>query len=442
MKRLLTILALSVFSSAMNGHADPSNPAILSGLGVRAEGNEVVVDPGTCRLGGKTVEITSTTRLAVAPASLAMSVDNEPYNLSSDAPDRWAKGTHLRGTLAGGTGLPGSLVPGSLTVKLADGTVLEKDKDYLLDEKWAALGRMDGGRVSTSTTVLISYQVSTLRVDAIQVTPDGRVSLVTGAPRKSAPPVPKVTSGALCLANVFIPYSATSVAPWQIFEVEGPFGEPDARESARRAAFVPKTLEKLRKGQPVSYVAWGDSVTVGGDASSPEKGYARLFATRLGERFPSAQIHFVNAGIGATNTNHRLPGFEKDVLAHKPDLVTIEFVNDMGFPEEMEKANFKQAIDKLHAAGAEVIIITPHFTMPEMMGLPDARGKETRKTVEVLRQIADFHKVGLADVSRRWEHLAKEGLSYMVYLENGINHPDDRGHELFVKELLTFFPEK
>ena len=60
--------------------------------------------------------------------------------------------------------------------------------------------------------------------------------------------------------------------------------------------------------------------------------------------------------------------------------------------------------------------------------------------MEFLRKFAAEHQVALADVSRRWEHLEVEGIPYIALLHNGINHPDDRGHELFVKELLTFFP--
>src|SRR5439155_20052582 len=98
------------------------------------------------------------------------------------------------------------------------------------------------------------------------------------------------------------------------------------------------------------------------------------------------------------------------------------------------------AFEQIRAAGGEIILITPHFTMPEMMGHEFPRGKETRKGVEELRKIAAEQSVALADVSKRWEHLAKEGLPYVTLLRNSINHPDDRGHELFVKELMTFFP--
>jgi lysophospholipase L1-like esterase len=279
-----------------------------------------------------------------------------------------------------------------------------------------------------------------MRVDSIQVKADGSVSLVRGVERKSSPLLPDVAPGALRLANIFMPYRSMKVDPWQVFPVGCAYPEPAADEIDKRSQFVMKTLRKLRDGQPVKVVAWGDSVTVGGDASTPEKRFANLFVARLRERFPASEITLVNAGIGGSTTNHRMPGLEKDVLFHKPDLVTIEFVNDMGIPEEAIRRNLAAAVKRIREIGGEIILVTPHFVMPEWMELEHPRGPETRKKVELLRMIAAELRIGLADTSRRWAHLEVEGIPYIVYLENGINHPDDRGHELFVKDLLTFFP--
>ena len=82
-----------------------------------------------------------------------------------------------------------------------------------------------------------------------------------------------------------------------------------------------------------------------------------------------------------------------------------------------------------------------NFVMPPWMGHPHPRGKETRSTVEVLRKVCAEQKVALADTSKRWEHLEVEGLPYTTLLVNGINHPDDRGHEMFVADLMAFFPK-
>jgi len=76
---------------------------------------------------------------------------------------------------------------------------------------------------------------------------------------------------------------------------------------------------------------------------------------------------------------------------------------------------------------------------PDWMRAESMRTAEVRAAVGYLKEVAAELNVGLADASRRWAHLWVEGLPYITLLYNGINHPDDRGHQLFVEELKTFF---
>lgn len=374
------------------------NPAVVKGLEIKVKGNQVTVLPGLASWGGREAKVKEAVTFTVPPAGEVI-VQDEVYRLKAEKPQGWARGTPLRGCISRLTPLPNCLVPNSVVVRLPDGTVLEEGKDYLLDPTWAMLGRIEGGRIGAETDVLVSYRYSLMRLDTLVILPDG-----------------------------------------QVFVIGQPFREPDEEELKRRSRFVAKTLEKLRKGDKVVIVAWGDSVTVGGDASKPELAFPQLFVTRLRERFPKAQISLVNAGVGGTDISQRLPNLQKEVLAYRPDLVVVEFVNDMRLPVEEVRRCHRSAIDQILATGAEVILITPHFVMPPWMKHEHPRGKETRPFIQVLREVAAEKGVALADVSRRWEHLELEGLPYITLLYNGINHPDDRGHELFVTELMTFFP--
>lgn len=416
-----------------------SNPNVVSGLGIEIDENRVIIQPGVCRVGGKEVQVQQKATFEIPPAGSIL-VEKEPYVLSSDRPNTWAQGTHLKGCNSNSTVIPGCLVPGSVEVRLPDGTLVEKDRDYLIDDHWAVLGRTADGRISTDSQVLITYHIGLMRLDGIDITTSGKVLLVKGEATKNRCMPPPVGKGNTRLAHVYMPYHEPLIDPWQIFVAGPAYPEPDAAELARRGALVPKTIEKLRAGKPVTVVAWGDSVTCGCDATKPECQFPNLFASRLRERFPKATVKLVNAGIGGSNTNQRLPEIDQQVLSHHPDLVTMEYVNDMGLPLDQVKKNYEQAIAKIRAAGAELIIITPHFVMPEWMGHKHARGKEVRPAVDVIRKVAADAKCALADTSKRWEYLETEGIPYLTLIDSGINHPGDRGHELFVKDLMTFFP--
>jgi len=403
---------------------------------LKIEGGQVVVD-------GKKITL-EPKEFSIDPPS-QIEIKDEIVSIGDEKPEGWWSGTRLTGTKTPRLyhGLPGCLVPHSVVVKSLDGSIVyEEGKDYLVDHTWGAIGRVPTGRIPQGASVLVSYKYSLQRIDLIEVNENGNLVLKKGKEEKTCPLPPKPDEGYYPLLHIYLPYHTKELSDELIYPVGPSYPQPTREEMLANARFVSKTLDKLRKGEKVTIVFWGDSVTAGGDASSPDKAFPALFVKMLQERFPKAKIIMVTAGIGGTNTNQRLPNIESEVLAYNPDLVVIEFVNDMGFTEENLRNNYYKAIDLIRERGGEVIILTPHFTMPSMMGLSSVKNaKETRKAVDILRKIAREKGVGLADASKRWEHLAKEGIPYVTLLYNGINHPDDRGHLLFVEELLKFFPE-
>lgn len=423
-------------------------PWVVEGL--RAEpagGLKVRVQAGVADLDGRRTQVAGA-EFTLDPKTL-VAVRDEQLVLSEDKPQGWAHGTSLKQCTCFGDGhgtpLPGCLQPGSLRVKQAagdDALAYEEGKDYLVDWAWCKVGRVADGGIQQGQKVFVDYQYRLGRLDTIALRPDGVLALVRGESRPTCPEPPALDPGARALANVLIWHDTEELGPGLIFPCGPPFPEPDDAERARRQGLVPKTLARLRAGQQVTVVAWGDSVTVGGDARPIEtKAFPAVFAAQLRARYPQATITLVNAGIGGSSTNSRLAGLDADVLVHKPDLVTIEFVNDCGLSPQQLEANWREAIGKIHAAGAEVLIITPHWTMPPWMGMSysDMWGRDRRPAVAHMRKLAQDLNVGLADASLRWEHLAQEGLPYVTLLWNGINHPDNRGHELFAQELMTFF---
>jgi len=62
------------------------------------------------------------------------------------------------------------------------------------------------------------------------------------------------------------------------------------------------TAEKLRAGKPVKVVAFGDSITAGGEASSVELQYPFRYVESLKKRFPDAKITLENTATGGDNT--------------------------------------------------------------------------------------------------------------------------------------------
>lgn len=111
----------------------------------------------------------------------------------------------------------------------------------------------------------------------------------------------------------------------------------DGLENAERIASV---MKKARAGERITIAVLGGSITEGcisegslDNCLHEKKTYAEILHDWWKETFPNTEIAFVNAGIGATNSYLGVHRLNRDVLAHEPDLVLVEFsVNDVTLP--------------------------------------------------------------------------------------------------------------
>ena len=72
---------------------------------------------------------------------------------------------------------------------------------------------------------------------------------------------------------------------------------PNHGLSAKR---LPSTREKLRAGKSVRIIAFGDSITAGGDASEPALIFWERWADSLRRKYPRAAIESINGATGGT----------------------------------------------------------------------------------------------------------------------------------------------
>ncbi len=382
----------------------------------------------------------------VAPAS-QVRVEGEQARLSGDEPHPWARGTKLRQvqTLGPGSGTPaqGSVDVSSIVVH-HDGRVLEAGKDYVAHPVSGSLGIGPNSSVAANVPITIDYTYRLRRLDSKIKKADGTTEIRSGEPALTIPEPPALNSGEVRLENLFVDYGCDGSDP-DVYPVQE---SAEQAQTATTAGRIPRTMAKIAAGEPVKIVCWGDSVTVGGDSSGPETRYSSVFAKRLAARYPDKNINVETIAVGGSHSRQWLwpkkyPGREgcdwQRIADAKPDLVTLEFVNDAGLSGAAFEQVYDEILSRVQDLGAELILITPHFTKPEMMGFKSLRQAESRAYVLALREYAAKHNLALADASARWEHLWKEGLPYVTLLRNGINHPDDRGHAMFADELMKCF---
>lgn len=183
-------------------------------------------------------------------------------------------------------------------------------------------------------------------------------------------------------------------------------------------------IDKLRRAENITYGAIGGSITEGACASTPERRYVNAFSAWMTEHFPGSHVKILNTGIGASNSLFGTFRADKDLLAYKPDLVTIEYaVNDNTNPdttnayESLVRKCLTQSEDM-----AVILLFTMNYKGENVQRLHVPIGHHYRLPMLSYR---DAIYPDVANGSIAWSDIAPD-----------IVHPNDLGHSL-IKDMLA-----
>ncbi len=426
-------------------------PAQAAAVTIRIEGDwQIRVTAGTLKIGRTTVRVAKDAVLTVKPATLAQ-VRNEKHDaLPVFQPNAagWTKGARLNALVTFETTGPDLLVPGTLVVKAdeGDGTKYERGRDYDFDDRWGTFGRLTG-QIGENQPVWVDYDCGLHRIDSIVVDKAGKVSLVQGKPHNATPAQPDLAVSQTRIANLWISGRLERLTDENLFPITEPAYVAPKVTKPVAETLLPKSWAKLNAGGSLSVLAWGDSVTAGGQASDAAHQYQSQFVTMLKARFPKANITLTTAGWGGRNSDSFLNepptseyNFERAVIQRKPDLIVMEFVNDSGMDPATVETKYSYLLKRFTEIGAEWVIVGPHFVWQEWMGSKTVKiESDPRPYVAGIRAFSKKHNIPLADTGLRYGHLAKEGIPYVTLMCNSLNHPNDFGHEMFALAIMELF---
>ena len=203
----------------------------------------------------------------------------------------------------------------------------------------------------------------------------------------------------------------------------------------------------------VRIVAFGDSITngVGLAKVSEADTFRDILQRKLTEKLGQT-VEVVNAGVNGDVVTLAAKRLEKDVLAHKPDIVTIMFGgNEAGFyrpntngfadtPRVGRKefaATLEKIVDRLQAARIKVVLMTCPPMTERYWGAYLKPYQDhginflVKDYAQAMREVAAKKDVPLIDVYREFE----KDSDTLDYFPDGL-HPDPRGHRM-IAELLV-----
>lgn len=196
-----------------------------------------------------------------------------------------------------------------------------------------------------------------------------------------------------------------------------------AQAAAGDVSRLQQVLAKARRGEAISLVTIGGSITEGAAASRVEYRWANRLAAWLGETFPQTEIRFHNAGIGATGSDLGAHRCARDVLPHQPDLVVIEFsVNDPN--SELAAETLEGLVRQILSQPQQPAVMLLHTMHRDGGNAQEQHGR-----------VGDHY--GLPRVSFRdavWPEIAAGRLAWEA-VEADLVHPNDLGHALCARFL-------
>ena len=226
--------------------------------------------------------------------------------------------------------------------------------------------------------------------------------------------------------------------------------EMDARELASQEMNVADAKTYLQpikdelqrrwpKNRTIKIVAHGHSVPAGyfrDGKVETFKSYPHLLHRKIANAYPTAVINMIPTGVGGENAVDGVKRFAEDVLALKPDVVTIDYgLNDRGVGLEATRKAWSEMIVMAKEQGAKVILLTP--TGDLNANILDASDMLSQHATQI-RELASQHKVGLVDSYELFREHARRKGGFEDLMSQG-NHPNLQGHQLVAEELAVWF---
>lgn len=205
----------------------------------------------------------------------------------------------------------------------------------------------------------------------------------------------------------------------------------DAAVSNRgNPARLKKLMRRAGDGGKLTIGFIGGSITQGSLATEPRFCYAYHVFEWWRKTFPRAEVSYLNAGIGATDSQFGCARADSDLLAGRPDFVIVEFsVNDADNEHFLE--TYEGLVRKIYSAEWEPAVLLVHNVCYD-------NGSNAQR---MHGRVAEYY--GLPALSMQsciYPEIATGRLERRQITPDDL-HPNDAGHEL-VASVITRFLER
>ncbi len=189
-------------------------------------------------------------------------------------------------------------------------------------------------------------------------------------------------------------------------------------------------MNRAAKGERITVGFIGGSITQGFSATDPEKCYAARTFGWLKKVFPNTEFDYVNAGIGATDSQFGAARVQEDLLQRLPDLVFVEFsVNDHSTPHFCE--TYEGLVRQIYGSASAPAMVLIHNVY-----------YDTGKSAAYYHaQVGRHYDLPCISMQNSIYPAVAAGRLPAEKITADFLHPNDLGHE-FMASVITNFLEK
>lgn len=215
--------------------------------------------------------------------------------------------------------------------------------------------------------------------------------------------------------------------------------ETTATPGIAEQGMLPKIAAVLESGEhTVKIVCIGDSITGVYYHTGGRQAYPEMLEVALKRAYPKAKLQVINAGISGNTLPQGLARLERDVLSHKPQLVTIMYgMNDLTrFSLADFKKNLAQMCNRCREAGAEVLLCTQNSI------IAGRSPKTLAEFTQAVHEVGQELKLPVADCHKAYEAArARDAREWSLLMSDEI-HPNMDGHKLFASVIARVITGK
>ena len=209
---------------------------------------------------------------------------------------------------------------------------------------------------------------------------------------------------------------------------------------------LPRTKKLLTEDKKLRLLVFGDSLSVGANASGFADSYAPpyqptyvdMLAAMLRERY-GAEIVLHNPSKGGAGSAWAVETVNELAAPFKPDLAVVAFGgNDSPTPPEVYAGNIKKTAEAIRAANPDCEFIFAATLLPNTLLCTERAlfyGNQPLFVPELYKLADEFGSAAVASISELHDYILTKK-RFIDMTGNNVNHPNDFMHRLHAQYYL------